>query len=126
MSLQNKYQPVLDLGMKLGVKDGYANEEGGKFKIGGVAKTQMEKDLLWDKIKETGGENPQDLEADIKVENTEYYGVYTVQSGDTLGKISRNFLGKAGRYMDIFNMNTDQLSNPDLIKVGQELKIPFK
>jgi len=126
MSLQNKYQPVLDLGLKLGVKDGYVNEEGGKLKIGAVAKTQMEKDLLWDKIKEAGGENPQDLEADIKVENTEYYGVYTVQSGDTLGKISRNFLGKAGRYMDIFNMNTDQLSNPDLIKVGQELKIPFK
>ncbi len=126
MSLQNKYQPVLDLGMKVGIKDGFVNEEGGKLKIGGVAKTQMEKDLLWDKIKEVAGENPQDLEADIKVENTDYYGVYTVKSGDTLGKISRKFLGKSSRYMEIFNMNTDKLSNPDLIKVGQELKIPFK
>jgi nucleoid-associated protein YgaU len=26
--------------------------------------------------------------------------------------------------MKIFNANTDQLSNPDLIKPGQELKIP--
>ncbi len=126
MNLQDKYRSVLELGLRFGVKDGYVKEEGGKLKMGGVAKNQMEKDLLWDQIKAVGGEVPADLEADIKVENTDYYGVYTVQQGDTLGKISKLFLGKSGRYMEIFNMNTDQLSNPDLIKIGQQLKIPNK
>ena len=126
MNLQDKYRSVLELGLRFGVKDGCVKEEGGKLKMGGVAKNQMEKDLLWDQIKAVGGEVPVDLEADIKVENTDYYGVYTVQQGDTLGKISKLFLGKSGRYMEIFNMNTDQLSNPDLIKIGQQLKIPNK
>jgi nucleoid-associated protein YgaU len=31
-----------------------------------------------------------------------------------------------GRYMDIFSANKDQLSNPDLIKVGQKLNIPAR
>jgi nucleoid-associated protein YgaU len=33
-------------------------------------------------------------------------------------------LGSANRYMDIFNANKDQLSDPDKIKVGQTLTIP--
>ena len=126
MSLQSKYQAVLDLGQKLGVQNGYVEEQSGLLKMGGLVRNQLEKDLLWDKIKQVGGENPQDLQADIKVETTDYYGAYTVQSGDTLGKISKMFLGAANRYMDIFNINRDQLNNPDLIQIGQVLKIPFK
>ncbi len=50
--------------------------------------------------------------------------IYEVVSGDTLGAISKKFYGKAGDYMKIFNANTDILDNPDLIKVGQKLRIP--
>ncbi len=124
MSLQDKYRSVLELGQQFNISDGYVNEENGVLKVGGVAKNQYEKDQIWDAIKAVGGENPSDVEADIKVANTDYYGEYTVASGDTLGKIAKMFLGSAGRYMEVFNMNTDQLSNPDLIKVGQVLKIP--
>jgi nucleoid-associated protein YgaU len=126
MSVKMKYQAVLNMGEKFDVKDGYVNEEGEKLKIGGWVKTQLEKDLMWDKIKQIGGEQPQDIEADIKVRVEDYYGIYTVVGGDTLGKISKMFLGTPSRYMDIFNINRDQLNNPDLIKVGQEIKIPFK
>jgi nucleoid-associated protein YgaU len=49
---------------------------------------------------------------------------YIVQSGDTLGKIAKEYYGDAGRYMDIFNANTDKLSDPNKIQVGQELVIP--
>ena len=49
---------------------------------------------------------------------------YTVQPGDTLSKLAKQFLGNAGDYMKIFNANKDQLSDPNLIKVGQVLKIP--
>ena len=49
---------------------------------------------------------------------------YVVKSGDTLSKISKEFYGDANKYMDIFNANKDQLSDPNKIKPGQELKIP--
>jgi len=49
---------------------------------------------------------------------------YTVQSGDTLSKISQHYYGNAHDYMKIYNANRDQLSDPDEISVGQELVIP--
>ncbi len=49
---------------------------------------------------------------------------YVVQSGDTLSKIAKEYYGDAGKYMDIFNANTDLLSDPNKIQVGQELIIP--
>jgi nucleoid-associated protein YgaU len=47
-----------------------------------------------------------------------------VKAGDTLSKIAKEHLGDANAYMDIFNANKDQLSDPDKIKVGQKLVIP--
>jgi nucleoid-associated protein YgaU len=49
---------------------------------------------------------------------------YDVVSGDTLGAISQKYYGKASDYMKIFEANRDILDNPDLIKVGQKLRIP--
>lgn len=46
------------------------------------------------------------------------------RDGDTLSKISKEYLGDANEYMRIFDANTDQLSDPDKIKPGQVLKIP--
>lgn len=51
---------------------------------------------------------------------------YTVVKGDTLSKIAKHFYGSANKWRAIFEANTDQLSNPDLIKPGQVLKIPAK
>jgi nucleoid-associated protein YgaU len=50
--------------------------------------------------------------------------VYEVVAGDTLGAIAQKYYGKASEYMKIFEANRDILDNPDLIKVGQKLKIP--
>jgi len=50
--------------------------------------------------------------------------MYTVKPGDTLSKISKQFYGNASEYMRIFNANKDQLTDPNKINVGQELKIP--
>ena len=50
--------------------------------------------------------------------------VYEVKAGDTLGAIAQRFYGKASLYPKIFEANRDILNNPDLIKVGQKLKIP--
>ena len=67
MSLQAKYQSVLDLGQELGAKEGFVQEENGVLKFGGLVATAYEKDLLWDKIKSIGGDSPADVIADIRV-----------------------------------------------------------
>lgn len=48
--------------------------------------------------------------------------VYTVKGGDTLSAIALKYFGDAGRYKDISHYNN--LSNPDDIKVGQQIRIP--
>ncbi len=49
---------------------------------------------------------------------------YTVCKGDTLQKISEQFFGTTRRWPDIFWANQDTLKSPDVIRVGQVLKIP--
>lgn len=49
---------------------------------------------------------------------------YTVQSGDTLGKIAKAQYGDASQYMKIFEANKETLEDPDKIYVGQSLRIP--
>lgn len=49
---------------------------------------------------------------------------YTVQPGDTLGKIAQQHYGAASKYMTIFEANQPMLTDPDKIKVGQSLRIP--
>lgn len=122
--VKTKYQDLLDLGQKLNVQNGDVSEDNGVLTIKGTTKTQYEKNLLWDKIKAIGGENPTDIKADIKVADTSVYHRHVVKSGETLGKIAKHYYGDAMKYNDIFNVNTDILKNPDLIHPGQELIIP--
>ena len=49
---------------------------------------------------------------------------HTVESGDTLGKIAKNFYGNAMKYPVIFEANKPMLSHPDKIYPGQVLRIP--
>jgi nucleoid-associated protein YgaU len=51
---------------------------------------------------------------------------YTVQSGDTLWKIAKQFYGEGNQYMKIFEANKGLLKDPDHIFPGQELVIPKK
>lgn len=125
MSLQDKYRAVLNLGEEFGVKDGHVEELDGVLKIGGTTHTQFQKDRMWDKIKEIGGESPSDLVADISVEQTDYYHKHVVDKGDSLSKISKTYYGDPMKYKHIFQANTDILDNPDMIHPGQELTIPF-
>jgi nucleoid-associated protein YgaU len=124
MSVKNKYQDVLNLGEEFNIQNGDVKEENGQLKVWGTAKTQYEKDVLWDKIKEIGGENPIDIMADIKVADTSVYARHTVKSGETLGKIAQKYYGKASKYQQIFAANSDILDNPDIIHPNQELIIP--
>ena len=50
--------------------------------------------------------------------------LYTVQKGDTLSAIAKQFYGKAGDYPKIFKANQPLLKDPDHIYPGQVLRIP--
>lgn len=50
--------------------------------------------------------------------------IHVVHPGDTLSALAQRYYGKAGLYMKIFDANRDVLNDPNLIKVGQKLKIP--
>jgi nucleoid-associated protein YgaU len=126
MSLQAKYSAVLALGQELGAQNGSVAEANGVLTMTGTVETPHEKNLLWDKIKAAGGANPTDIIADIKVANSTIFAKYTVQKGDTLGKISKAFYGEASKYNQIFQANTNILRNADSIEVGQELIIPHE
>ncbi len=124
MSVKTKYQAVLNLGEQLGIKGGDVVEAEGVLKIKGEAKTQYEKNLIWDKIKEIGGENPSDIKANITVADSSVYHRHVVKSGETLSKIAKHYYGDAMKYKQIFNANTNILSNPDVIHPDQVLIIP--
>lgn len=62
-------------------------------------------------LKITGGES-----------NASNSQTYTVVKGDTLWGISKKFYGNGNRYNDIAKANN--ISNPDIIHVGQKLLIP--
>jgi len=65
------------------------------------------------------------VKAAEEASNTEpSFRTYTVKSGDTLGKISKEMYGKSSLYNKIFEANTPMLKDANLIYPGQVLKIP--
>ena len=64
------------------------------------------------------------MEKDVAGEQQWDSQTYTVQSGDTLGKIAKQFYGDAMKYPKIFEANQPMLDNPDKIYPGQVLRIP--
>ena len=124
MSAKDKYSAVLELGEALGIQNGDVSEEGGILKVKGEAKTQYEKNLIWDKIKEIGGEQPADIKANITVADDSVYHRHVVKSGESLSLIAKHYYGDPMKYKAIFEANTSILSNPDVIHPDQELVIP--
>ena len=50
---------------------------------------------------------------------------HTVESGENLSVIAEQELGDANRWREIYDLNKDLIGgNPDLIKPGQELRLP--
>jgi len=49
---------------------------------------------------------------------------YTVQKGDSLWKIAKEFYGKGSEWGRIHEANKDVIKNPDLIQPGWTLRIP--
>ncbi len=122
--VKDKYQSVLTLGEQLNIQDGDVKVVDGKLHLWGTAANQYEKNLLWNAIKAAGGEEPEDIMADIKVADTSVYAHHEVVSGESLSKIAKHYYGDAMKYNAIFEANRGLLDNPDVIHPGQKLVIP--
>jgi LysM repeat protein len=135
MGLRDKYAYAIQTAK--GKFQGGAEERDGKLYFNGSVASEDEKNQIWNAIK-TIPDWQKEVVADIKVTGgpaptrasapaaapAPQTRTYTVQAGDTLSKIAKAQFGNASEYMKIFEANRDQLSNPDLIKPGQVLRIP--
>jgi nucleoid-associated protein YgaU len=125
MALMDKYSDLFTLANQVGLKNPDVKEEAGKLKVSGQTEYQLDANRLWDNIKtHQGWEN--EIVANIKAQRSDVYGVHTVAAGETLSKLAKSYLGDASRYMDIVKVNSDTVTDPDKIKVGQRLNIPAK
>jgi nucleoid-associated protein YgaU len=130
MGLRDKYAYAIQTAKEVRMQ-GSADERDGKLYFHGTTNTQADANKIWDAIK-TIPDWPKEIVADIKAAGAQATATsgssqpttYTVKAGDTLSKIAKEHLGDANAYLEIFNANKDQLSDPDKIKPGQVLKIP--
>src|SRR5215212_7665149 len=122
MGLRDTYSYAIQTAKDLRFQ-GAAEERDGKLHFKGTANTQEEANRIWDAIK-TIPSWKTDVVADIKATGGGASAgggggaaqSYTVKAGDTLSKIAKEHLGNANAYMEIFNANKDQLSDPDKIQ----------
>jgi nucleoid-associated protein YgaU len=121
MSLQEKYQSLIDLANSSGISGLNVTEGEGFIKIEGSASSAEAKQALWD---EYGRIDPDyrsgDLVLDVSAPEAAA-NTYTVQSGDNLSKIGSKY---GVSWQKIFEANRDKLNDPDKIFPGQELNIP--
>jgi nucleoid-associated protein YgaU len=50
--------------------------------------------------------------------------IHKIADGDTLPALAARYLGSPSRAMEIFKANREVLSDPELLPIGRELKIP--
>ncbi len=134
--LKLKCQSVLNLMQSLNVQLENLNLQDNKLFIRGNASSQDVKNKVWDQIKlvdPTYSDLIADIQAPAAAAATAAVSAsgagaaprtYTVQSGDNLSKISKQFYGNADQYMKIFEASKDKLSDPDKIRPGINLVIP--
>jgi len=138
--LKGKYNSAIAAAPQLGIQLQNVHIENGKLLIRGKAPSEGIKNELWNKIKAVDP-GYSDLVADITIDSSlpqpqpvmagggGGQGAsggkrYTVQSGDSLSKIAKQFYGDANAYNRIFEANRNILSDPNKIQPGQELVIP--
>ena len=121
MSVQEKYQTLIDMANELGISGLNITEGDGFLKIEGSAASSEHKKRLWDEYNRIdpeyrSGDLVLNIEAPEATANT-----YTVQSGDNLSKIGQHY---GVSWQKIYEANRDKLDDPDKIYPGQELNIP--
>ena len=122
MSLQEKYQSILDLANQNGTTYQLSGDDS-VLHIDGTAPNAAAKQALWDEYNRIDPDYKSgDLMLNIAEADAPAAGnTYTVEAGDNLSKIGAKY---GISWNAIFEANKDILSDPDEIQPGQELKIP--
>ncbi|MEO8572755.1 MAG: LysM peptidoglycan-binding domain-containing protein [Pyrinomonadaceae bacterium] len=125
MSLQEKYQTLLELANQNGTS--YELSEGdGVLHINGTAPSEEAKQQLWDEYNRIDPDyRAGDLMLNVNAGGAAAGGgeghTYTVVAGDNLSKIGEKY---GITWQQIYQANQGILKDPDKIFPGQELKIP--
>jgi nucleoid-associated protein YgaU len=85
---------------------------------------EQKKQDLAAKAKEMMGAQQERLERATERMREQRQRTYTVQEGDTLGKIAVKFYKDGERWTEIYKANKAQIADPNVIEVGQKLVIP--
>jgi len=108
-----------------GVKDLDIHFEDGVVSLSGDAESleAMEKTVLIAGnvrgVSEVKAENLNSPAQEIKIE------YYVIKKGDTLSALAKTYYGNAMDYPRIFEANREVIKDPDLIFVGQKIRIPL-
>jgi LysM repeat protein len=126
--LKMKYGSVLSTINQSGVRLSHVHIQDNKLYIEGACGSEAIKNKIWDQVKLVDpyySDLTLNLSVDPSLAPAQAQGkTYTVAAGDSLSKIAKQFYGNANEYMKIFDANKDKLTDPNNIKVGQQLVIP--
>ena len=130
--LKQKYAPALKTITDTGVSLQNLHVQDNKLFVRGKAPSEEAKARVWTAVKSVDPTYA-DMSLDLTIDpslptpraaEAAAERTYMVQSGDTLSKISKQFYGDANQYMKIFEANKDVLNDPNMITVGQVLRVP--
>ena len=124
MKLEDKYGELVRTARSVGIRDLQVREQDNVLYINGQASSEAVKKQLWDIY---GRLDPNYRSADVVMNITVQEGasnqLYEVVPGDNLSKIGKRY---GVSWQDIYEVNKDQIKDPDLIQPGWKLKIPQK
>jgi nucleoid-associated protein YgaU len=126
MSLQNKYQPLIEAAQSAGVNNLQVRQQGNVLYIDGEVASESVKKQLWDKYNQLDPDyRSGDLILNLNVAGGAASAAeeYEVVKGDSLSKIGQRY---GVSWQDIYEANRDKIKDPDLIQPGWRLKIPRK
>ena len=123
--LKQKYASALNLINQLGVRLAHVHIQDNKLYVEGAAGNEAIKNRIWDQVKLVDP-NFSDITLNLSVDPSlaPKQKTYTVAAGDSLSKIAKHFYGNVNQYMKIYEANRNVLSDPNVVKIGQELVIP--
>jgi len=120
--LTDKYGSLIEMAKGLGIAGLSIEEADGVLRISGTAGNAEEVEQL---RAEASGIDPDWASGELQLEVSDASSIsnttYEVKPGDTLSGIGQRY---GVSWQAIFEANRDILDNPDLIKPGQELRIP--
>ena len=122
--LKQKYQGVIATiqGFSdIGAAVDQVGLDGDKLLLKAHVPSKVVANRVWDTIKEADP-TYSDLHHEIATSGGDEQP-YTVQSGDNLSRIAKRFYGTPNKYTGIAQANG--IANPDLIRVGQQLRLPL-